>query len=124
MVLIFSLSNISHIEQPAGLGGIQDVDKPEHMGQYFVLAALIFMALREHGLINVPRWARTDGPRTAAFLAFIISTVYAFTDELHQAWVPERTMDPVDLLMDAIGSILAPLLLMVLLAMRRQDDVG
>jgi len=121
MTMIFAISTISNIEQPGGLGGVPNIDKFEHMGLYFVLAAFISMALREHGLLKDPRWTGTQAPWTTALLAFTASTLYGLTDELHQFFVPGRTSDVGDLLMDAIGSILASLLFMYLFVRMRTD---
>jgi VanZ family protein len=38
--------------------------------------------------------------------AWTIATVYGFTDEFHQSFVPGRTADPRDLLADGVGAAL------------------
>ena len=53
-------------------------------------------------------WARTlREQRRAIFLAFLLTMLYAFSDEFHQAFVPGRTPDPLDLVYDGIGAALA-----------------
>jgi VanZ family protein len=51
-------------------------------------------------------WARglAERPR-ASILAFCAAVVYALSDEFHQAFVPGRTPDPVDLACDAVGAV-------------------
>jgi len=53
-------------------------------------------------------WARILGDRPrAAWLAFLLTVLYAFSDEFHQAFVPGRVPDLWDLLCDAFGAGLA-----------------
>jgi VanZ family protein len=53
-------------------------------------------------------WARVLGGRRHAFLfAFLLTVLYALSDEFHQAFVPGRYPDPWDLLADGLGAVLA-----------------
>jgi VanZ family protein len=53
-------------------------------------------------------WARVLGTRPHALpLAFLLTMLYALTDEFHQSFVPGRHADPLDLLYDAVGAALA-----------------
>jgi VanZ family protein len=56
-----------------------------------VLGALVTFAV---GL----GWSR------APLFAVVFSTAYALTDEFHQAFVPGRVPDPVDLVVDVAGA--------------------
>lgn len=38
--------------------------------------------------------------------AWLVTTAYGASDELHQRWVPRRSSDPWDLLADGVGAIL------------------
>jgi len=53
-------------------------------------------------------WARAlaDRPRSWA-IAFVLTMLYALSDEVHQAFVPGRHPDLFDLMFDGIGAMLA-----------------
>lgn len=63
-------------------------DKAAHAGAYGLLAFFFWLALRR------------------AVLPIVLSTLYGVSDELHQAFVPGRSLDPFDLLADAAGACL------------------
>lgn len=93
---IFLLSSL-----PGGvlqLPPVKFLDKVAHLGIYFVLALLLLRAL-----------ARTTslaaGPR--ALLALALVAGFGVTDELHQAFVPGRKPDGMDVVADAAGALLA-----------------
>ena len=70
------------------------IDKLVHAVLYGVLA---FLALRAS-------WERTRGWRlVAATLLGVLC--FAALDEWHQAFVPGRSADPLDLLADAVGAL-------------------
>ena len=53
-------------------------------------------------------WQRALGVgRRAWLLAFGLTMLYALSDEWHQAFVPGRTPDPLDVLCDGLGATLA-----------------
>jgi VanZ family protein len=85
--LIFSMSALPGSRVPGRLGPLA------HFVEYAVFAALLYVALR----------VDMDG-RRAALLAVVIASAYAVTDEFHQSFVPLRTPDPVDWLVDTIGA--------------------
>lgn len=65
-----------------------------HFGEYAIFSALLYLALR------------VDNDRTrAAVLAVVIASAYAVTDEFHQSFVPMRTPDPADWLVDTAGAV-------------------
>ncbi len=66
-----------------------------HLGEYFVLGALIYLALR----IDLP-------PGRALAAAVVLASVFGMTDEFHQAFVPTRTPDPADWATDTLGAFL------------------
>lgn len=68
-------------------------DKVFHALAYGVLALLIAYALEA-------RRAR------ASAIAVLVATVYGATDEAHQALVPGRSPDVLDLVADAVGATL------------------
>ena len=91
MALIFYLS--AQPDPGADVGGAGRL--LAHAVEYAALAALWSWAL-------VP-WLG----RRAIVAAVVISLLYAVTDELHQASVPGRDADPLDVLTDAVGIALA-----------------
>jgi VanZ family protein len=82
--LIFALSSVPDLG--TGLGGWDTVlRKLAHAAEYAVLGALLLRASGRTGL------------------AFALGTLYAVSDELHQALVPGRLGSPVDVAIDAMG---------------------
>jgi len=79
-------------------------DKGAHFVEYAVLAILIANAL-------TTRHARTGELLTGAAMlrlalwAIGLSTIWGYLDEVHQAFVPGRFSDSLDLLADFFGSI-------------------
>jgi VanZ family protein len=81
----------------SGLGWIDTVGrKLIHFGQYALLCFLWWRLLRT---------AMPD--RRAALLAFLVSCLYAATDELHQSFVHGRNGTPVDWVIDSAGAAVA-----------------
>jgi VanZ family protein len=82
--LIFALSSIPDLG--TGLGGWDlALRKLAHAAEYAVLGALLVRATGRAGL------------------ALVAGTLYAVSDELHQALVPGRLGSPVDVAIDALG---------------------
>ena len=82
--LIFALSSVPDLG--TGLGDWDLVlCKLAHAAEYAVLGALLVRAVAQ--------------PR----LAFVLGTLYASSDELHQAFVPGRMGSPTDVAIDALG---------------------
>ena len=68
-----------------------------HFTEYAILASLLWLALR-----SSPSLARH-----ATAIAFVLTALYALSDELHQSFVPGRTPDARDWLVDLAGAVLA-----------------
>ena len=99
MALIFAISSIAHPpELPSAIG-----DKGGHGLLYFGLGALFARAL-------AGGWRRPL-PLRIAVAAIVCSTAYGVTDEIHQAFVPPRQVEPLDVAADAAGAATAALLL-------------
>jgi len=79
------------------------VRKSAHFTEYAILSALWFRALRVHltSLWRV-RWA---------LIGLIISLSVAIADEVHQSFVPSRTSDVRDVLLDFCGALFAQILI-------------
>lgn len=95
MAAIFVLS----AQPPADTPLTHGLDKLVHGVLYAGLGGLVARALAGG------RAAALTGGRALA--AWLISAVYAVTDEYHQAFVPGRTPDPADWVADAIGALVA-----------------
>jgi VanZ family protein len=53
-------------------------------------------------------WRRALGGRPVAWpIAFALTIAYAFSDKFHQSFVPGRMADPLDLVWDGLGALLA-----------------
>jgi VanZ family protein len=90
--VIFTLSSISSLD--SGLGTWDTVlRKLAHLAEYAVLGALLYRALR----------------REPAAIA--LGSLYAVTDEVHQAFVSGRQGSPLDWLIDTVGVVAGALLL-------------
>ena len=95
MVVIFALSSQSGLR----VSDDADVDRPlrvvAHLLAYATLGALVVFALV--GLERRPRVGDV-------LVAFAVAAIYGITDEIHQAFVPDRTGRLDDVLVDAIGA--------------------
>jgi len=76
-----------------------------HLGEYFILGSLLYMALR----IDLP-------PRRALLLAVLLASAYGVTDEFHQRFVATRTPDVWDWATDTLGALAGAGLTHVILA--------
>jgi VanZ family protein len=97
MGLIFFFSAQPSLD--SGLGWIDSVGrKLVHFAEYALLCFLWWRALRP----GMPA-------RHAALTAFLISSAYAASDELHQSFVDGRHGTPVDWAIDSAGAAVAAL---------------
>lgn len=94
--LIFCLSSLSHPEDLAPPLFELLSDTFLHGVEYGILGVLCYRAFRYA--------ARDWGARYAILLAIVTATGYGLTDELHQAFVPLRHADVLDLLTDLAGA--------------------
>jgi VanZ family protein len=93
---IFLLSHQSRVEIPIKIIGI---DKTLHFIVYGVLAGLIYRACRKSQNVFIFR--------KASFISLICSTLYGFSDEFHQFYIPGRQTSEWDFMADALGAIAA-----------------
>lgn len=93
MGFIFLVSARSALPQPPGLGR-ELTAMPGHFSVYFVLAIILWWVLGGFGL---------EG-RRRSLLAFGLAVAYGVTDEWHQSFVPGRTPDVLDVIVDALGA--------------------
>jgi len=70
-----------------------------HFTEYFILAALLWRALR--GTFNeLPR-------KLISAVTFLIAAAFAASDEFHQSFVPSRTSTVYDVMIDCTGALCA-----------------
>ncbi len=91
------------------------IRKTAHMGEYALLAALLWRARRKPTLIG-GKWIRSD-----AIFAIGIAALYAMTDELHQSFVPSRQGSPWDVLLDTLGATLGILAIWAFWRWRKRE---
>ena len=92
MAMLFGFSSLSTLPSPPAQFSFYDV----HIAAYAGLAVLTARAVGK-GLRDVS--AR------AVLAAIVISSLYGISDEYHQLFVPGRSFELLDMLADAIGSI-------------------
>lgn len=95
--LIFYLSSRSSVPLP----GVEGADKVAHFGAYLVLG--FFLA-----------FGNARGPRLPSVAPLLLGWLYGAADEIHQYFVPGRSVDIRDWVADALG-VTAGLLLHSLL---------
>lgn len=94
MAVIFVLSSLHAAPLPPGL-----TDKPAHAFGYFGFGFVIARALAG----GLPPWITLR----QALIGLGLASLYAVSDELHQAFVPGRSADIADWYADTAGSALA-----------------
>ena len=95
MAVIFVFS--AQPDLNSGLGTLDTIGrKLLHFAQYALLALLWWRALR----------TRLEN-RRAALAAFLVTALYAATDEYHQSFVDGRNGSPLDWLIDCAGAATA-----------------
>ena len=115
MVAIFWGSSRSTLPGPLGSRSAwgEVLRSATHMGEYAILAALTYRALRKTSAA-----ARRSSFLTSHFsllISILFPLLFALTDEWHQSFVPGRQFDLRDLALDAAGSALALLAIRVFL---------
>jgi VanZ family protein len=105
MALIFFLSSQSRL--PSAEDPLLDLlfKKSAHFSGYALLAVLFWRAL------SVSQWRQR--------LAWLLTVVYASSDEWHQSFVPGRHPSPWDVLIDACGAVTGLLVAWLLLRQAR-----
>ncbi len=88
------------------------VRKTAHLIIYLILGFLIISLIKEYKVID---WKMM-------FLAFILSYLYACSDEIHQLFVPGRSGNMIDVLIDSLGSYLGILIYHFYYQLRRKYE--
>ena len=79
-----------------------------HMAEFFVLGVFMYRALET-----------TKVGRFSLELAILLGSLYGFTDEVHQLFVPGRVCSAFDLVFDVIGCVIGVLLMRLVASVRR-----
>ena len=82
------------------LPSIQFIDKFAHFLEFGLLS---FLVLRG--------WGKIRGRKRAFFFGVLYSILFAFSDEVHQFYVPGRIVDPFDFLANCAGILASAWLL-------------
>ena len=86
-----------------------------HFIAYFILGILVFNALRFDDEL----------PYYKSFVrAFVISLLYAVSDEFHQYFVPERAAELKDVLVDSAGALSGIIIIFLILRIRTRGSKG
>jgi hypothetical protein len=101
MGLIFVFSSIPSNEMPNFGSADLTIKKLGHMAGYALLANAFLFGLG------------TDKPYSI-WVALVLTVLYAFSDELHQLYVPGRNASLIDVGIDALGAVLGLLLFLIL----------
>jgi VanZ family protein len=82
------------------------VRKCAHGTEYAIFAVFVWCARNKPAGNNLRSWRWSE-----ARLVVLLAMLYAATDELHQAFVPNRQSSVVDVLIDTLGAVLGLILL-------------
>ena len=122
--LIFHLSSMDSPKGTGDWGGIlADLfqDKTNHIIEYFILGVLLYVCFHLTPLSYDKFPTKLDTPhkkRSAATL--LLGTFYGVTDEIHQLFVPGRNSSVIDVMADALGVLIAVLLMPTLMRQYRR----
>ena len=98
------------------LPGVPGIDLAAHAAEYLVLCVLLAR----------PLWRRL--PRASGSmvwtLAILLCLLYAVADEAHQAFVPGRYCDPLDVAADVTGACLGALAVRLALSRKWRNASG
>ena len=86
-----------------------DVSPIGHFTEFFLLGGALANALRLH-----------LSPRRACVIAIVLASLYGVTDELHQIFVPGRTCDLIDWVVDTVAALLASVLVTAFITLRQK----
>lgn len=89
--------------------------KGAHFLEYTVLGVLLLLCANSH---LSEKWKKLRLP-----VAFVSGILYAGTDELHQYYVPGRSAQFSDVLLDSAGVLTGIILIVVLSCIRRKKEV-
>jgi VanZ family protein len=92
MAMLFGFSSLSTLPSPPDEFSYYDVHVGAYAGLGFITARALAKGIRAVSL-------------GAVLGASVISALYGVSDEYHQTFVPGRTFERLDILADALGSV-------------------
>ena len=90
-IIVNFISNIFNINNIELISLI--IRKLAHFTEYFILGILTYNLIKNY--------------RKKYYIAIIICIIYAISDEIHQIFIPGRSCQITDILIDSIGAITA-----------------
>ena len=102
-VLIYNLFDISDTEKVSLI-----VRKCAHVSEFFILGILVVNLVSKYNVKHI------------YFISFIICVLYSSSDEFHQLFVPGRSGQVTDVLIDLIGVVLGLLLVFLIRCFRKE----
>ena len=101
--LIYNLFDISDTEKVSLI-----VRKCAHVSEFFILGILVINLVSKYNVKHI------------YLISFIICVLYASSDEFHQLFVPGRSGQVTDVLIDLIGVVLGLLLVFLIRCFRKE----
>ena len=77
------------------------IRKSAHFTEYFILTYLLYSVLKEY----------SKNKRIIMIMSIVICLIYAITDEIHQLYIPGRSPELKDVIIDTTGGIFYILLI-------------
>lgn len=88
------------------------IRKSAHFFAYFILGILVIHAVRRNNVYHLQGF----------LLAFLICIIYATTDEMHQLFIPGRSGEVKDVLIDSAGSITGIIIYLLITRLLRKES--
>ena len=101
--LIYNIFNISDTEKVSFI-----VRKCAHVSEFFILGIVVINLVNKYNVKHI------------YFISFIICVLYSSSDEFHQLFVPGRSGQVTDVLIDLIGVVLGLLLVFLIRCFRKE----
>ena len=111
-VIVLLLSRILSVDQESLSFAVR---KCAHFTEYMLLGMSLFMTVREYLTGSSPA---KEGLSVVQPVSLIIGTLYAVTDEIHQRFVPGRSYEIRDILIDNCGVTAGVLVMTLFMSIR------
>jgi VanZ family protein len=95
------------------------IRKSGHFIGYFMLSWLLFRAWRDTLPFQGSRWSMQW-----ARISFFMTALVACLDEWHQSYIPSRTGNLHDVLLDSTAALIAQLVIFLILRNRKSNAMG
>lgn len=116
MMLIFVMSSFNSVESGnqsnfvvniiVDVFNVNNIDllsliirKSAHFTEYFILGILVYNLIRSYN--------------KKTYISLIICILYAVSDEIHQMFVPGRSCQMLDVMIDSLGALLSIFLMLI-----------